>query len=95
MRQNNLKTLPRICFTPVTPSQFQVRKQPKPFCYSTIEAIHHTIELLGPSFGFDLASRAHDNMLEVFDSMVDQHIALNAKARAAGRTARFRLKRVP
>jgi DTW domain-containing protein len=39
----NLKDLPRLCFTPPSPSQFRVRKQPSPECYSTLEAIHQTI----------------------------------------------------
>jgi DTW domain-containing protein len=70
----NLHTLPRICFNPVTPSRFRVRKQPQAGCYSTIEAIHHVIELLGESRGFDLQSRRHDGLLHVFDSMVEKQL---------------------
>ncbi len=70
----NLKSLPRICFTPTRPSNFRVRKQPKPECYSTLEAIHHTLELLGPSRGFDIASGRHHNLLYVFDKMVEQQL---------------------
>ncbi len=68
----NLRSLPRISFTPTRPSAFRVRRQPKPKCYSTLEAIHQTIELLGTSQGFDLQSRKHDAMLHVFNSFVDQ-----------------------
>jgi len=64
----NLQNLPRICFTPGQPSRFRVRKQPKAFCYSTVEAIHHTIHLLQASHG------PHDNMLYVFDKMVEQQL---------------------
>lgn len=71
----NLNTLPRICFTPTTPSNFRVRKQPHPACYSTIEAVHHTIELLGESQGFTTASREHDKLLHVFDFMVERQLA--------------------
>lgn len=67
----NLTSLPRICFNPPRPSNFRVRKQPHSNCLSTIEAIHHTIELLGPSQGFSLAGRAHDNLLDTFDYLVD------------------------
>ena len=66
----NLKSLPQICFTPPRPSQFRVRKQPKPECFSTIEAVHHTIELLGEQKGFDRLSRTHDHLLSVFDQVV-------------------------
>ncbi len=71
----NLKTLPRISFDP-RPSTFRIRKQPKLECCSTVEAIHQTIELLGNSQGFDTNSREHDNLLEVFDFMVETQIAM-------------------
>jgi DTW domain-containing protein YfiP len=89
----NLQQLPKICFVPPAPSNFRVRKQPKKECFSTLEAIHHTIELLGVGQGFDLKSRAHDNLLEVFTKMVDKHIELNALARAKGRTIRYRVRK--
>lgn len=72
----NLKSLPRVCFTPLTPSNFRVRQQPRPECYSTIEAIHHTIELMGDACEFDVQSRAHDCLLSVFDQMVNRQIEL-------------------
>lgn len=70
----NLIDLPRISFDLVKPSNFRIRKQPKRECCSTIEAIHHCIEQLGPSRGFSLESRTHDNLLHVFDYMVEQQI---------------------
>lgn len=73
-QSENLKAIPRICFTPDKVSNFRVRKQPEDFCYSTIEAIHHTIELLGNSQGFDIASRKHDSLIDVFDKMVDTQL---------------------
>jgi DTW domain-containing protein YfiP len=72
----NLNTLPRICFTPPGPSNFRVRQQPRAECYSTIEAIHHTIELLGPAVGFNLEARGHDQLLFVFSQMVEKQILL-------------------
>jgi len=72
----NLNTLPRICFTPPGPSNFRVRQQPRPECYSTIEAIHHVIELLGPAVGFNLEARAHDQLLFVFSQMVEKQLLM-------------------
>ncbi|GIL17380.1 MAG: hypothetical protein BroJett040_11310 [Oligoflexia bacterium] len=66
----NLKDLPRICFTPDRPSNFRIRHQPRPECYSTIEAIHQTIDLLSPP------NRNHDHLLEVFDKMVNRQLEL-------------------
>lgn len=74
-QSQNLTALPRICFTPQQLSQFRVRKQPAPECLSTIEAIHQLIEHLGPSVGFDLESREHDQLLFVFNKMVQRQLA--------------------
>ena len=70
----NLINLPKICFTPDKPSNFRIRKQPHENCYSTIEAIHHVIELIGPSFDFDTSTRKHDGLLDVFNSMVEMQL---------------------
>jgi DTW domain-containing protein YfiP len=69
-----LGVLPRICFSLDQPSNFRVRKQPAAGCYSTIEAIHQVIELLGHLYGMSTASRQHDNLLDVFDRMVEQQL---------------------
>lgn len=92
IRSRNLASLPRIAFSPDRPSRFRVRKQPKPECWSTIEAIHETIELLGEAAGFAVASRAHDALLDVFDGMVRRQLrcaneigsSRHVKKRAAG-----------
>jgi DTW domain-containing protein YfiP len=70
----NLDALPRVCFSLDQPSSFRVRKQPAAGCYSTIEAIHQVIELLGPVYQYPTASRQHDNLLDVFDKMVEQQL---------------------
>jgi DTW domain-containing protein YfiP len=80
-QSQNLAILPRVCFSPEKPSNFRVRKQPHPACYSTIEAIHHTIDLLGESRGFDLGARAHDGLLNVFDSMVELQLKFIEQSR--------------
>lgn len=75
MRQSlNINGLPRFAFTPPGPSQFKVRKQPKAECYSTIEAVHHCIELLGEQVQIDFSGRPHDNLLTVFGKMVDKQL---------------------
>jgi DTW domain-containing protein YfiP len=73
-QSQNLIALPRIGFTPPGPSHFRVRKQPSPECYSTIEAIHQTIELLGESLGFATSAREHDKLLFVFNKMVEKQL---------------------
>lgn len=73
-QSKNLSPLPRISFSPEKPSNFRVRKQPDPLCYSTIEAIHQVIELVGPSQGFAASSREHDKLLYVFDKMVERQL---------------------
>ena len=73
-QSQNLKNLARICFTPIKPSNFRVRKQPQAHFYSTIEAIHHTIELLAEAQGFSLQQGRHDNLIHVFNSMVEKQL---------------------
>lgn len=76
----NLISLPRICFSPTAPSNFRVRKQPHAACYSTIEAIHHTIELLGESQGLELKQREHDKLIYAFDAMVEKQLEFIKKS---------------
>ena len=78
-RSRNLSALPRISFNPDRPSRFRVRKQPRENFFSTVEAIHETIELLGPAAGFDVDTRGHDALLKVFDRMVEQQLELSAQ----------------
>lgn len=94
MRQSqNLLNLPRICFSPVKPSNFRVRKQPHEACYSTLEAIHHTIELVGASQGFHVSSRTHDRLIDVFDSMVELQLSFIRKADEIDDPKRYRRPR--
>lgn len=86
----NLKQLPKICFTPTQPSNFRVRKQPGAECYSTIEAIHHTIELLGESQGFKASSRQHDNLLHVFNYMVERQLEFIRESNAHPKATTYR-----
>jgi DTW domain-containing protein len=65
-----LHAIPRVCFTPSSPSNFRVRQQPRAECYSTIEAIHYTLELMGEG------ERSHDGLLEIFDRMVNRQLEL-------------------
>ncbi len=73
-KSTNIQNLPKICFSPEKPSNFRVRRQPNANCFSTIEAIHQSIELLGQVSGYDLTSRQHDNLLHVFDKMVERQL---------------------
>jgi DTW domain-containing protein len=68
----NLKEMRRLCFTPSSPSNFRVRQQPRPDCYSTIEAVHQTIDMLGPR----TQAREHDRLLRVFDKMIARQLEL-------------------
>lgn len=92
-QSKNLISLPRICFSPTTPSTFRVRKQPNPACYSTIEAIHHTIELVGHTQGFNPETREHDKLLHVFDAMVERQLEFIRQAEAKPDFLRYRRER--
>ena len=89
-QSRNLKSLPRICFTPPHQSQFRVRKQPRVDCYSTIEAIHQIIELLGSREGFDVATKKHEALLYVFNKMVERQLEFIRQALENSRTTSYR-----
>lgn len=86
-QSENLKKLPRISFTPVQPSNFRVRKQPASYCYSTIEAIHHTIDLFSEVKSLQ---RPHDHLLEVFNSMVEKQLSCLKEVKLNLREATYR-----
>lgn len=71
IRSDCLRELPTISFEPGLKSRFRVRKQPAPECLSTIEAIHHTLDLLQGRADNSPDVREHDNLLTVFDQMVE------------------------
>jgi tRNA-uridine aminocarboxypropyltransferase len=72
----NLQVLPRVCFIPPTPAAFRIRRQPHPDFYSTIEAIHHVIDLFAPTENENSAkTRPHDNLLAVFGTAVNRQLS--------------------
>jgi DTW domain-containing protein YfiP len=64
-----LQALPQVMFHPPKPSEFIIRKQPHVDCFSTIETIHHIIELMGTH-----PAREHDRLLLAFRDMVQKQI---------------------
>jgi DTW domain-containing protein YfiP len=75
----NLSRLPQICFDPPTPSAYRIRREPRPECYSTIEAIHQVIELLTPGLGHQVPFLLpHNNLLAVFRSVIDRQLTYTA-----------------
>ncbi|MBL7543018.1 MAG: DTW domain-containing protein [Bdellovibrionaceae bacterium] len=89
-QSNNINKLPRISFNPPHPSNFRVRKQPASHCYSTIEAVHHTIELLGPSHNFNITNRPHDHLLHIFNMMVENQLRFLSEVKMNQRKAHYR-----
>jgi DTW domain-containing protein len=67
----NVASLPMICFEPPAPSGYRIRRQPRSHCYSTIEAIHHVLDLFSPAHGL---THPHDNLLAVFRSVIDRQV---------------------
>lgn len=77
LRSSTLRALPRIAFVPKTPSNYRIRKQPNEICLSTVEAVHRVLSILEPS-------TTHDNLIEVFDWMVETQIRFRDDAKTAG-----------
>ena len=68
----SLQQLPRIKFTPTTPSRFVIKKQPRPDCLSTLEATHELLLVLSRA-GLDQYTDP-TQLLDVFQRMQDFQI---------------------
>ena len=86
-RSPNLQVLPRVCFNPPHLSRFLVRKQPSDECFSTIEAIHEILNLMG--------STSHGHLIEVFDKMVARQLTFRKKGNSRHRINYLRRKGLP
>ena len=72
----SLASLPMICFEPQSPSSYRIRREPKAHCYSTVEAIHHVLDLFSPRA---LSQPPHDNLLAVFRWVIDRQLIYTAE----------------
>lgn len=87
VRENpELAALPRYAFTPATPSEYRIRKEPNETCVSTIEAL---VQVLGALEGDPERYRA---LLRPFRSMVEVQLAF-ARSANHGRYRRPRPSR--
>lgn len=60
----SLQRLPRVMFTPTSPSRYVIKQQPQPGCLSTLEAVHELLLVLERG-GLDRYERPAQ-LLEVF-----------------------------
>lgn len=78
-RENTwLHTKRHVRLQPTTPSNYRIRKEPKPEYISTIEAIVEALRIIEPS------NPRLDELLRAFDLMIDQQIA-HRSSRVSGR----------
>ncbi len=72
----SLQRLPRIVFTPATPSRYLIKQQPHPHCLSTLEAVHELLGVLerGGLDRYPLPTQ----LLQLFKRMQDFQIACAA-----------------
>lgn len=87
----NLRALPAVSFTPRQPSNFQIKKQPRAECLSTIESIHLLLEL-GQEQGVEAADRNIEQLSEIFERLVQ--IQLQGADADLGEKAAFLVKAV-
>ena len=71
----NLQNLTYISFDPPRPSRYRLRRQPRAQYYSTLEAIHHIIDL----FMADRQERPQDTLLDVLDFAVEHQLRYSPK----------------
>jgi DTW domain-containing protein YfiP len=67
-----LQSLPKASFEPTQPSEYGFKKQPHPACLSCVEGVHRVLEILASrGWGSLPAGREHDQMIEIFRSMIE------------------------
>lgn len=69
---DNVAKIPMVRFDPVHESRFIIRKQPKPFCLSTIESIHVVIDHFFKVR--NMPNQEHHALLDVFQFLVQQQL---------------------
>jgi len=84
-----LQALPRISFQTVRPSEYGFKIQPHPNCLSSVEGVHHVMELLAARGWSSLpADREHDQMIEIFRNMAKFQATQERNPRTDSRVAR-------
>lgn len=80
-RSSNLKALPRLSFSGSYCSRFSIKRQPRPQCVSTIEAIYH---LCGEAeaAGVERRGQAREILMDILGKIVDTQVHYS---RTAGR----------
>lgn len=78
----DLQRLPRIMFTPATPSRYLIKQQPQAGCLSTLEAVHEMLTLLAQT-GWDDYPQP-DQLLSVFARMQDHQMKCAADPTRGG-----------
>lgn len=81
-----LRALPRVSFDTIKPSEYGFKSQPHPSCLSSVETVHHLIELLAAK-GFSSlpAHNEHERMIEIFRRMARDQAKFNGNPRELGR----------
>lgn len=64
-----LRALPHVSVTPTQPSRYRIRREPKPHCLGTLEAIVEALRILEPE------TRGRDGLLRSFEAMIARQAA--------------------
>jgi DTW domain-containing protein YfiP len=87
-----LQSLPRVAFAPIRPSDYRIRRQPAPFCVSTIEALAEVLNFLEPPAD---DQRPFDRLLEPFRAMIERQQWFATQVRSQRHRHELRVPRVP
>lgn len=73
-RNPRIASLPRVAFTPEKPSEYRIRREPRPAYVSTIESVAHALRVLE-------RDATYEGLLAPFRAMVDHQLAREADGR--------------
>lgn len=82
----SLLALPHVSFIPKGESQYQFRRQPKAYCFSTLEAIERLVGLLeapARAHGLDAAAAPEAHLSQLFLEMVSHQVSFTREQGSA------------
>jgi DTW domain-containing protein YfiP len=73
-KSRNVSALPRLSFSGSYASQFKIKKQPRPHCVSTIEAVYYLCKE-AQAAGYEDLKGQEENLMAMFRELVDTQLS--------------------
>lgn len=69
-----LEGLPQISFRGLYTSRYEIRRQPKPHCLSSLESLAYALRLTAPRDEQERLGKQYESLLQAFDFMIERQV---------------------